>query len=70
MGGLVTHYSLIMWMLMKILHVSNPRTPQYKKRKNREFTSLILQIMDQKNNIIADGLQVTAVLLYIRDYKS
>ena len=36
--------------------------PQYKKLKNREFTSLNLRITDQNNNIIADGLQVTVVL--------
>ena len=46
---------------MKILHVSNP-TPQYKKLKNRDFTSLTLRITDQAGNVIADGQQVTAVL--------
>ena len=45
-----------------------PHTPQYKKLKNREFTSLTLRIMDQNNNIITDGPQVTAVL-HIRDHK-
>ena len=45
-----------------------PQTPQYKKLKNREFTSLTLRITDQNNNIITDGLQVT-VGLYIRDSK-
>ena len=39
-----------------------PQTPQYKKLKNGEFTSLNLRITDQNNNIITDGLQVTAVL--------
>ena len=39
-----------------------PRTPQYKKLKNGEFTSLTLRIMDQNNNVITDGLQVTVVL--------
>ena len=39
-----------------------PSVPQYKKLKNGEFTSLILRITDQNNNIIADGLQVTVVL--------
>ena len=34
-----------------------PQTPQYKKLKNREFTSLTLKIMDQNNNIITDGPQ-------------
>ena len=37
-------------------------TPQYKKLKNNEFTSLNLKITDQNNNIITDGLQVTVVL--------
>ena len=37
-------------------------TPQYKKLKNREFTSLNLRITDQNNNIITDGPQVTVVL--------
>ena len=45
-----------------------PQTPQYGKLKNREFTSLNLRIMDQNNNIITDGLQVT-VVLHIRDPK-
>ena len=36
-------------------------TPQYKKLKNGEFTSLTLGIMDQNGNI-TDGLQVTVVL--------
>ena len=39
-----------------------PQTPQYKKLKSREFTSLTLRITDQINNIITDGLQVTVVL--------
>ena len=39
-----------------------PQTPQYKKRKNGEFTSLNLRITDQNNNVITDGPQVTLVL--------
>ena len=39
-----------------------PQTSQYRKLKNREFTSLTLRITDQNNNIITDGLQVTVVL--------
>ena len=39
-----------------------PQTPQYKKLKNGEFTSLTLRITDQNNNIITDGPQVTVVL--------
>ena len=39
-----------------------PYIPQYKKLKNGEFTSLTLRIMNQNNNIIIDGLQVTVVL--------
>ena len=38
-----------------------PNTPQYKKLKNGEFTSLTLRIMDQAGNI-TDGPQVTVVL--------
>ena len=45
-----------------------PETPQYKKLKNGEFTSLNLRITDQNNNVITDGLQVT-VVLHIRDRK-
>ena len=45
-----------------------PQTPQYKKLKNREFTSLTLRITDQNNNVITDGLQVT-VVLHIHDRK-
>ena len=45
-----------------------PQTPQYRKLKNGEFTSLTLRITDQNNNIITDGLQVT-VVLHIRNRK-
>ena len=39
-----------------------PHTPQYKKLKNEEFTSLNLRMMDQNGNIMTDGPHVTAVL--------
>ena len=39
-----------------------PDIPQYKKLKKGEFTSLILRITDQNNNIITDDPQVTVVL--------
>ena len=45
-----------------------PQTPQYRKLKNREFTSLTLRLTDQNNNIITDGPQVT-VVLHILDRK-
>ena len=45
-----------------------PQTPQYRKLKNREFTSLNLRITDQNNNVITDGPQVI-VGLHIRDCK-
>ena len=45
-----------------------PQTPQYRKLKNGEFTSLTLRITDQNNNVITDGLQVT-VVLHVRDHK-
>ena len=45
-----------------------PQNPQYKKLKNREFTSLNLRITDQNNNVITDGPQVT-VVLHIRNCK-
>ena len=32
-----------------------PQTPQYKRLKNGEFTSLTLRITDQNNNVITDG---------------
>ena len=32
-----------------------PQTPQYRKLKKGEFTSLNLRIMDQNNNVITDG---------------
>ena len=44
-----------------------PQTPQYRKLKNGEFTSLTLRITDQ-NNVITDGQQVT-VVLHIPDHK-
>ena len=49
-----------------------PQTPQYKKLKNGEFTSLNLRITDQNNDVITDGPQVTVVLhihRHIRDHK-
>ena len=39
-----------------------PQTPQYRKLKNGEFTSLNLRITDQAGNIITDGPQVTVAL--------
>ena len=45
-----------------------PDTPQYKKLKNGEFTSLTLKITDQNNNIKIDGPWVT-VVLHIPDRK-
>ena len=37
-----------------------PQTPQYRKLKNGEFTSLTLRITDQNINVITDGpLMVT-----------
>ena len=45
-----------------------PQTPQYRKLKNGEFTSLNPRITDQNNNIITDGPQVT-VVLHIHDCK-
>ena len=38
-----------------------PDIPQHRKLKNGEFTSLILRITDQNNNIITDGLQVKRI---------
>ena len=46
-----------------------PQNPQYKKLKDREFTSLTLRITDQNNNVITDGPQVT-VVLHVRDRKT
>ena len=40
-------------------------TSQYKALKTGEFTSLILRITDQKNNIITDRPQVTVVFIYV-----
>ena len=45
-----------------------PHTPHYKVLKNDTITSLTLAIMDQANNIITDGPQVT-VVLHICDCK-
>ena len=42
-----------------------PQTPQYRKLKNGEFTSLTLRITGQNNNVITDGPQVTVVLIYM-----
>ena len=39
-----------------------PQTPQYRKLKNGEFTSLTLKITDQNNNIIINGPGMTVVL--------
>ena len=45
-----------------------PQTPQYRKLKNGEFTSLNLKITDQNDNVITHGPQVT-VVLHIHDCK-
>ena len=45
-----------------------PQTPQYRKLKKGEFTSLHLRMTDQNNNVITDGSQVT-VVLHICDCK-
>ena len=45
-----------------------PQTPQCKKLKNGEFTSLTLRITDQAGNVITNGPQVT-VVLHICDCK-
>ena len=39
-----------------------PKTPQYKKRKNGTIVSLTLKITDQNNNMITNGLGTTVVL--------
>ena len=39
-----------------------PVAPQYKRLKNGEFASLTLRIMNQKNNIMTDGPEVTVML--------
>ena len=39
-----------------------PQTPQYRKLKNGEFTSLNLRKTDQNNNVITDGPGTTIVL--------
>ena len=39
-----------------------PQTPQYRKLKNGEFTSLNLRITNHVGNIITDGPQVTIVM--------
>ena len=45
-----------------------PQTPQDRKLKNGEFTSLTLRMTDQNNNIITDGPQVT-IVIHICDRK-
>ena len=45
-----------------------PETPQCRKLKNREFTSLNLRITDQNNNVITDRPQIT-VVFHILDHK-
>ena len=39
-----------------------PQTPRYMKLKNDTITSLTMAIMDQNNDIITDGPEVTVVL--------
>ena len=39
-----------------------PVTPQYKRLKNWEFSSINMRITDQNNNTINDGLGMTIVL--------
>ena len=45
-----------------------PHTPQYKKLKNKEFTSLTLRITDQNKRMITNGPRIT-VVLHIHDCK-
>ena len=45
-----------------------PQTPQYRKLKNGEFTSLNLRITDHNNNVITNGRQVT-IVLHVPDRK-
>ena len=45
-----------------------PQSPQYKKLKDREFTSVTMRITDQNNNITTDGPQAT-VVLHMHDCK-
>ena len=45
-----------------------PVTPQYKKLKNGEITSLTLRITDQNDKIITNGPGVT-VVFHIRNRK-
>ena len=61
-------YLCIMYLVLKILRILNPKTPQYKKLKNGEIVSLTLRITDQNNNIITDG-PGTTVVLHIHDRK-
>ena len=55
---LFTHYvtSSERYMLFE------PQSPKYKKLTNDTITSRTLAIMDQNNDIITDGLEVTVVL--------
>ena len=68
MGIPATPYLRIHMDAHKDFTCFEPHTPQYKKLKNGEFTSLNLRITDQTNNIITDGPQVT-VVLHIRECK-
>ena len=62
MEGPATSYSLIMVTSSEDFMHFEPQTPQYRKLKNGEFTSLNLRIANQNNNVITDGPQVTVVL--------
>ena len=42
-----------------------PKTLQYKKLRNGEFTSTTLRIMDEKKNVMTGG-PATTVVLHIR----
>ena len=68
MGDLVTHYLAFHVTDDKDFTHFEANTPQYKKLKKREFTSLTLRIMNQNGNVITDSPHVT-VVLHIHDCK-
>ena len=57
--ALFTYY---VYLVLKILHVLNPKPHNTGSFKNGEIVSLTLRITDQNNNVITDGPRTTRVL--------
>ena len=63
-----TPYLRIMFLVLKILRISNQQHPSTRNLNCFQIVSLTLRITDQNGNVIIDG-PGTTVVLHIRDCK-